>query len=118
MNNNENATGPTPENDAGPAVKRSLNTKGAKKHKEHEEKGSDQHKDKFREDFKEDFEFLDWLEAHPEERVGKKILREADRDKNAPDPTVVNISAEEFEEWIKKYNLHNADEWIERLGNL
>ena len=34
MNSNENATGPTPENDAGPAVKRSLNTKGAKKHKE------------------------------------------------------------------------------------
>lgn len=117
MNSNENATGPTPENDAGPAVKRSLNTKGAKKHKEHEEKGSNQHKDKFREDFKEDFEFLDWLESLPEDER-REFLAKSDVIEGENDPTVIDIGDEDLDEWVKKYNLHNADEWIERLGNL
>ena len=58
-------------NDAGPAATRSFNTKGTKKHREHEEKGSDQHKDKFREDGKDptvidigDEDLVEWAKKH------------------------------------------------------
>lgn len=74
--------------------------------------------DKFREDFKKDFEFLDWLkELSPKER--KKYLSKSDLlEEGAADPTIINLGNETIEEFAKRYNLHDASEWIERLSNL
>ena len=72
--------------------------------------------DKLREDFKEDFEFIDWLKSlSAKER--KEYLSHSDVIEDGKDPTILNLSKEEFEEWIVKYNLHDAHEWIERFNN-
>lgn len=72
--------------------------------------------DKLREDFKEDYKFIDWFKSlsakEKKEYLSKSDILEGDND-----PTVLNLSKEEFEEWIVKYNLHDAHEWIERFSN-
>ena len=54
------------------------------------------------------------------ERAKKTLMGVFDFFLNHPgkDPTVIYCDESVLEEWIKKYHLHNADEWIERLGNL
>ena len=72
--------------------------------------------DKLREDFKEDFEFLDWLKSLSSKEK-TEYLSQSDLIEGDNDPTILNLSKEEFEEWIIKYNLHDAHEWIERFNN-
>lgn len=73
--------------------------------------------DKLREDFKKDFDFLDWLKSlSPKER--RAYLSKSDIIEGNNDPSVLNINEQELEEWIEKYNLHDAREWIERFNNL
>lgn len=72
--------------------------------------------DKLREDFKEDFEFLDWVKSLTEEER-KEYLSQSDIIEGENDPTVLNLSKEELEEWIVKYNLHDASEWIEKFSS-
>ena len=71
--------------------------------------------DKLREDFREDFEFLDWLKSLSSKKRNE-YLSQSDLIESDNDPTILNISKEEFEEWIIKYNLHDAHEWIERFN--
>ena len=54
------------------------------------------------------------------ERAKKTLMGVFDFFLNHPgkDPTAIYIDEIVLEEWIKKYNLHDVDEWIERLGNL
>lgn len=73
--------------------------------------------DKLREDFKEDFEFIDWLKSlSAKER--KEYLSHSDVIEDGKDPTILNLSKEEFEEWIVKYNLHDAKEWMDLWSNM
>ena len=73
--------------------------------------------DKLRELFKEDYEFLDWFKSlSAKER--KQYLAKSDISEGGNDPTILNLSKEEFEEWKAKYNLHDIDEWIEWLKSL
>lgn len=73
--------------------------------------------DKFREDFKEDFEFIDWLESLPEDQR-REFLAKSDVIEGGKDPTVIDIGNEDLDEWVKKYNLHDADEWLESIRKL
>ena len=73
--------------------------------------------DKFREDFKEDFEFIDWLESLPEDER-REFLAKSDVIEGGKDPTVIDIGDEDLDAWVKKYNLHDADEWLEQIRNL
>lgn len=73
--------------------------------------------DKFREDFKEDFEFIDWLESLPEDER-REFLAKSDVIEGGKDPTVIDIGDEDLDEWVKKYNLYDADEWLEQIRNL
>lgn len=53
--------------------------------------------DRLREDFKEDFEFLDWLKSlSVKER--REYLSHSDIVEDGNDPTVLDLSEEEFEE--------------------
>ena len=74
-------------------------------------------RDKFREDFKEDFEFIDWLESLPEDER-REYLAKSDVIEDGKDPTVIDIGDEDLGEWVKKYNLHDADEWLNWIKNL
>lgn len=47
----------------------------------------------------------------------KEYLSKSDILEGDNDPTVLNLTKEEFDEWIVKYNLHDAHEWIERFSN-
>ena len=72
--------------------------------------------DRLREDFPEDYKFLDWMKSlSAKER--KDYLSESDIIEGDNDPSILNLSKEEFEEWVVKYNLHDASEWIERFYN-
>lgn len=73
--------------------------------------------DKFREDFKEDFAFLDWLKSLSECEI-REYLSKSDIVEDGNDPTIVNISADEFSEWYIKYNFHDASEILEKINNL
>ncbi len=73
--------------------------------------------DKFREDFKEDFEFLDWLKSLPEDEK-REYLAKSDLIEDGKDPTVIDIGDEDLDEWVKKHNLHNVDEWLEWIRSL
>lgn len=72
--------------------------------------------DKLREDFKEDFEYLDWLYSLPI-KDRNEYLSHSDIVEDGNDPSVINITEEELEEWIKKYNLHDAKEWMNSWAN-
>lgn len=73
--------------------------------------------DKLREDFNKEFALIDLLDTLTEEERSK-YFSNSNIYEGTNDPTVVNISREEFEEWIVKYNLHDTSEWIERFKNL
>ena len=72
--------------------------------------------DKFREDFKDDFVFLDWLKSLSSK--GREIYLSKSDVFEAEDPSILNLSKEEFEEWIRKYHFHDAREWIEKFNNM
>ena len=70
--------------------------------------------DKFREDFKKEFEFIDWFNSLSLKEQ-KECLSQSDIVEGDNDQSVLNLSKEELEEWMAKYNLHDASEWIERF---
>ena len=72
--------------------------------------------DKFREDFKDDFVFLDWLKSLSSKE--REIYLSKSDVFEGEDPSILNLSKEEFEEWVRKYNLHDAREWIEKFNNM
>ena len=72
--------------------------------------------DKFREDFKDDFVFLDWLKSLSSKE--REIYLSKSDVFEGEDPSMLNLSKEEFEEWVRKYNLHDAREWIEKFNNM
>ena len=56
-------------------------------------------------------------ESLPEEERDK-YLSQSDIIEDGNDPSVLNLTEDELEEWIRKYNLHDASEWIERFNNI
>ena len=76
--------------------------------------------DKFREDFKETFSFLDWFNTMSDDERHEYVQHHAIiREGEEEDPTIIHLKeGETIDDWIKKYNLHDASEVIDRLRNL
>ena len=76
--------------------------------------------DKFREDFKETFSFLDWFNTMSDDERHEYVQHHAIiREGEEEDPTIIHLKeGETIDDWIKKYNLHDASEIIDRLRNL
>lgn len=74
--------------------------------------------DKLKEEYKGDFEFLDWLKSLPIQKR-KEFLSKSDLFEDGNDPSVIHLAENEtVEDWIEKYNLHDANELIERFSEI